>query len=211
MGGKETENYLIQTRYDAITIKPIHEKGTLDFPNACVGTIAVIKRHLHTYMFSPLLRGVFFMGCDLFGYKIFTVCFLSLTHKSIYYFFTLNRIHLFLCFYYIRGHSNNTWPPPLCDIFNFWWLIFRPRLLWNIEWIQNKVSIDALSCFVTKIFPSKDIKNSVLKSKKEVWHFVEPPPPLRASRIIWMTPKGPSINDVTALGGSGYQEFCGIK
>ncbi len=50
--------------------------------------------------------------------------------------------------------------------FNFWWLIFRPKLLWNIEWIQNKVSIEALSCFVTTNFSSKSIKICVLKSKK---------------------------------------------
>ncbi len=98
---------------------------------------------------------------------------------------------------HIRGHSNNTWhffgtfstpPLPRVTFFNFWWLIFRPKLLWNIEWVQNKVSIEALSCFVTKRFPSKSIKNSVSKSKKRRCDTSLTPPPLRVSRIIWMTP-----------------------
>ncbi len=90
---------------------------------------------------------------------------------------------------YVRGHSNIMWHvfgtfhTPRVTFFNFWWLIFRPKMLWNIKWIRNKVSLKALSCFLTKSFTFKSIKNCVLKSKKKyVWHFVYPP------HIIWKAP-----------------------
>ncbi len=54
----------------------------------------------------------------------------------------------------IRGYSNIIrdtflalfWTPalPPCEtFFNFWWLIFRLKLLWNIKCIRKKVSFDA--------------------------------------------------------------------
>ncbi len=98
----------------------------------------------------------------------------------------------------LRGHSNNTWhsfgtfppPPPCVTFFNFWWLIFRPKLLWNIELIQNKVTIEALSCFVTKSFPSKSIKNSVSKSRKRRCDTsLNPPPPAFECHVLFEWPQ----------------------
>jgi hypothetical protein len=65
------------------------------------------------------------------------------------------------------GHSNYTWHF-FVTLFSFKSLIFMQKLLWNIKWIRNKVSFEALSCIVTKNFPSQTINNRALISKKRL-------------------------------------------
>ncbi len=68
-------------------------------------------------------------------------------------------------------------PPPRVTFFNFWWLIFRPKLLWNMKWIRKIVSFETLSCILTKKFTSKSIKNSVSRAKNVCVTLRRRPPP----------------------------------
>ncbi len=73
---------------------------------------------------------------------------------------------------------------PCVIFFNFWWLIFGLKLLWNMKCNRKKVSFEALSCFVKKKFPFKSIENSVLKTKKVCVTLRRPPPPLSVTYYL---------------------------
>ena len=61
----------------------------------------------------------------------------------------------------------------------------------SVKWIRKKVFLKALkSCtFKDDYLLLMAFKSEFKKQKKFSWHFVEPPPPLKVSRIIWMAPK----------------------
>ncbi len=88
----------------------------------------------------------------------------------------------------VGEHSNNKWhffwlfSDPLCDIVQY----LMTKLLWNKKW--NKVSFESLSCFVTKSFTSKSIKNSVSKSKKSCCDTSSNPLPLPRCHILFEWP-----------------------
>ncbi len=83
-------------------------------------------------------------------------------------------------------------PPPRVTFLYFSSLIFRQNLLWNIKWICNRVSFEALSCSLTNYAAykiTKALKTAFLKAKKVCVTFrLTPPPPPKVPRIIWMTP-----------------------
>jgi hypothetical protein len=78
-------------------------------------------------------------------------------------------------------------PPPVWhfSIFDDWFLGL------NCFEILNKFKIKYLLnpylALWQKDFLPKALKTVFQRAKKEVWHFVDPP--LRVSRIIWMSPK----------------------